>query len=72
MAGRYPEEYAYAFLRRWDNLTDRWEDQFREDALVEVIFQGRATLVCGTHNAPQSVRTFRTVASNCNLILKNV
>jgi len=55
MAGRFSGEYAYAFLRRWDSLSERWEDHFSRDALVEVIFRGRATLVCGTHNAPQSV-----------------
>ena len=60
MAGRgYVEEYSYAVLSRWDNLSGRWVDHFNQDVLVEVIWsQRRPVLLCRTYNGPQSVRVF--------------
>lgn len=57
MAGRrHTGEYTYAELYRWDNLNERWENHFRENALVEVVLSGgRPQLLCETPNALQSV-----------------
>ena len=53
MAGRgYRGECAYARLRRYDDLNEQWVDQFNQDLLIEVSYNGqRVFLTCRGYNS---------------------